>query len=45
MKKNFFSIFFIAVLCLSNSYASFERGYADLVDKLLPSVVVNFIEI
>ena len=39
MKKNFFSIFFIAVLCLSNSYASFERGYADLVDKLLPSVV------
>ena len=23
----------------SNSYASFERGYADLVDKLLPSVV------
>ena len=39
MKKNFFSIFFIAILCFSNSYASFERGYADLVDKLLPSVV------
>jgi serine protease Do len=39
MKKNFFSIFLIAILCLSNSYASFERGYADLVDKLLPSVV------
>ena len=39
MKKNFFSIFLIAILCFSNSYASFERGYADLVDKLLPSVV------
>jgi len=39
MKKNFFSIFLIAILCYSNSYASFERGYADLVDKLLPSVV------
>ena len=39
MKKNFFSIFLIAIICFSNSYASFERGYADLVDKLLPSVV------
>ena len=39
MKKNFFSIFLIAILYFSNSYASFERGYADLVDKLLPSVV------
>jgi len=39
MKKNFFIIFLIAILCFSNSYASFERGYADLVDKLLPSVV------
>ncbi len=31
----FFSVFFI----FNQAFADFERGYADLVDKLLPSVV------
>ena len=31
----FFSIYFI----INQAYAEFERGYADLVDELLPSVV------
>jgi serine protease Do len=39
MKKTFFAILLTSSLFLSNSFASFERGYADLVDKLLPSVV------
>lgn len=39
MKKTFFAILLTSILFFSNSFASFERGYADLVDKLLPSVV------
>jgi serine protease Do len=39
MKKTFFAILLTSSLFFSNSFASFERGYADLVDKLLPSVV------
>ena len=39
MKKTFYAILLTSGLFFSNSFASFERGYADLVDKLLPSVV------
>ena len=38
--KRFFLLSFLSLfLIINNSFAKFERGYADLVDKLLPSVV------
>lgn len=39
MKKLLLSIVFLTAFYTSNTFANFERGYADLVDKLLPSVV------
>jgi serine protease Do len=39
MKKLVLSIIFLTAFYTSNTFANFERGYADLVDKLLPSVV------
>jgi serine protease Do len=39
MKKFVLSIIFFTAFYTSNTFANFERGYADLVDKLLPSVV------
>ena len=39
MKKLVLSIIFLTAFYASNTFANFERGYADLVDKLLPSVV------
>lgn len=39
MKKFVLSIIFLTAFYTSNTFANFERGYADLVDKLLPSVV------
>ena len=39
MKKLLLSIVFLTTFYTSNTFANFERGYADLVDKLLPSVV------
>ena len=39
MKKYFFLSFFSLFFFINNSFAQFERGYADLVEKLLPSVV------
>ena len=39
MKKYFFLSFFSFFFFINNSFAQFERGYADLVEKLLPSVV------
>jgi serine protease Do len=39
MKKLVLSIAFLTAFYSSNTFANFERGYADLVDKLLPSVV------
>ena len=39
MKKYFFLSIFIFFFFINNSFAQFERGYADLVEKLLPSVV------
>ena len=39
MKRLFLLSFSILFLIINNSFAKFERGYADLVDKLLPSVV------
>jgi serine protease Do len=39
MKKFVLSIIFFTAFYASNTFANFERGYADLVDKLLPSVV------
>ena len=39
MKKIVLSIIFLTAFYTSNTFANFERGYADLVDKLLPSVV------
>ena len=38
--KNFFSFSIFSLLFfINNSFAQFERGYADLVEELLPSVV------
>ncbi len=39
MKKYFFLSIFTFFFFINNSFAQFERGYADLVEKLLPSVV------
>ena len=39
MKRFFLLSFLNLFLIINNSFANFERGYADLVDKLLPSVV------
>jgi serine protease Do len=39
MKKVLSFPIFILLFFINNSFAQFERGYADLVEKLLPSVV------
>ena len=39
MKKYFFLSVFTSFFFINNSFAQFERGYADLVERLLPSVV------
>ena len=38
MKKFFSFSIFSLLFCLNNSFAQFERGYAELVEELLPSV-------
>ena len=38
--KQFISIsIFASIFSFNQAFAQFERGYADLVDQLLPSVV------
>ena len=39
MKKYFFLSVFTSLFFINNAFAQFERGYADLVERLLPSVV------
>ena len=39
MKKYFFLSIFTTLFFINNAFAQFERGYADLVERLLPSVV------
>ena len=39
MKKYFFLSIFTSLFFINNAFAQFERGYADLVERLLPSVV------
>ena len=39
MKRHFVLSLFSIFFTIQSAYAQFERGYADLVDELLPSVV------
>ena len=39
MFKKIFIFLIISFISIQNSFAQFETGYADLVEKLLPSVV------